>query len=47
MVAPGPDGYAAIMTTTGAPLTALVLNCTLKPSPEASNTQQLMDNAIA
>ena len=26
------------MTTTGAPLTALVLNCTLKPSPEESST---------
>ncbi|CAA9473487.1 MAG: BRAMP [uncultured Solirubrobacteraceae bacterium] len=28
-------------------LRAVFLNCTLKPSPEPSNTQALMDNAIA
>lgn len=28
-------------------LRALVVNCTLKRSPEPSNTQALMDNAIA
>ena len=28
-------------------LTALTINCTLKPSPEASNTQGLMDISIA
>jgi len=28
-------------------LTACFVNCTLKPSPEVSNTQGLMDNAIA
>ncbi|MDE0571908.1 flavodoxin family protein [Demequina sp. B12] len=38
------------MTTTDAPfadLTAVFVNCTLKPSPELSHTQGLMDNAIA
>ena len=28
-------------------LRALFINCTLKPTPEVSNTQRLMDNAIA
>jgi multimeric flavodoxin WrbA len=46
VVAPGPDGYAAIMTTTGAPLTALVLNCTLKPSPEESSTDLLAGQVL-
>jgi len=30
-----------------ADLRALFINCTLKPTPEVSNTQRLMDNAIA
>src|SRR5689334_7852218 len=30
-----------------APLTALVLNCTLKPSPAASSTQKLADAVLA
>jgi len=29
------------------PINALILNCTLKPSPQPSNTQALLDKAVA
>lgn len=39
--------YRAMASHDFSDLRALFINCTLKPEPEVSNTQRLMDNAIS
>ncbi len=39
--------YRAMTSHDFSDLRALFINCTLKPAPEVSNTQRLMDNAIS